>query len=314
MYRIGIDVGGTNIAAGLVDSSMRIIDRVSRKTDLPTTAERIIEDVSALIRELMTRNALASSAILNIGVGVPCTANVENGCMEDADHLGFPGGPLVSLLEERFRVPVVISNDANAAAWGEYKVCGYDAGSFILVTLGTGIGGGIILDGRLWTGTGFAAGELGHMVICAGGAPCGCGRKGCLEAYASATALIGQAKQRMASDDSTLLWRLCGGDIRGIEAKTVFDGAKEQDELCRKLLEEYTTYLSEGLANIINLFQPAVLCIGGGVSAAGEQLLAPVREKTSRLVLTGMSGRKTKIILAQLGNDAGIIGAAMLGY
>ena len=313
MYWIGIDVGGTNIAAGLVNESMEIVDRASLKTNLPTTPERIQEDVSRLITELMERNHLNTSDLYSIGVGVPCTANERTGWMADADHLGFAAGPLVEPLRERFGIPVYMGNDANAAAWGEYKISGYDGDSFLLVTLGTGVGGGIILNGKLWSGTNFAAGEFGHMVIRAGGNLCGCGRRGCFETYGSATALIRQAKERMTADRETALWNLCGGDMEKVEAKTVFDGAAAGDTASLELLDRYTEDLAEGIANLVNIFQPGVVCVGGGVSAAGDALLLPLQAKAKPMMFTGNSGGNTQLILARLGNDAGSIGAALLG-
>lgn len=313
MYRIGIDLGGTNIAAGLVDGSLNIIDRESVKTNLPTNIDRILQDITGLIHALMNRNALSREDIISVGVGVPCTADEWSGYMEDASHLGFERASLVQPLRQRLNMPVYIGNDANAAAWGEYMTCGYDAGSFILVTLGTGIGGGIILNRKLWSGANFAAGELGHMVIHTGGAQCSCGRRGCFEAYGSATALIRQAREHMESDSDTLLWQRCRGDIDKVEAKTVFDAASRGDRASRQLLDDYTTYLAEGIANIINIFQPEIVCIGGGVSAAGDDLILPLREKVLPMLYTRNAPQNARIIPARLGNDAGIIGAAMLG-
>ena len=298
MYRIGIDLGGTNTAAGLVDETGRIIDRESVKTNLPTDPDRIARDITGLCRALMARNGLQTRDIRSVGVGVPCTANKQNGWMEDADHLGFPDGPLAEPLKAALGLPVFIENDANAAAWGEYKAGSYDADSFVLVTLGTGIGGGIILGGKLITGVNNAAGELGHMTIRMDGKPCGCGRKGCFETYASATALIARACEML--------------DAPITEAKTVFDRAAAGDPVCAALLDEYTACLAEGLANIINIFGPAYVCIGGGVSHAGAQLLQPVREKTYARMFARAAQRKPQIILAKLHNDAGILGAAWL--
>lgn len=311
MYRIGIDLGGTNIAGGLVTQDGKLLDRETVKTDLPTDLDRIVRDIGFLAETLMARSGLTAADVECIGVGVPCTANKDTGAMEDADHLGFPGGPLVSALEARLPLRVRIENDANAAAWGEYRTGGYEDDSLILVTLGTGIGCGIILNGRLWRGVRFGAGELGHMVIHAGGARCGCGRRGCFEMYGSATALIRRARERMTAEPRTALWRLCGGEPERLEARTVFDGAAQRDGLCLELLDEYTTDLAEGFANMIYLLQPAVLCIGG-VSAAGAALLDPVRKKTEERLFDGPSGRRTRIVLAAQNNDAGIIGAALL--
>lgn len=312
MYRIGIDFGGTFIAAGLVDGSMRIVDRRSVRTNVPRPMEGMADDMAAMVRDILSRNGLRKEDLASVGVGVPGTANGRNGHIEDANNLGFDDEPFVSLLEGKVGLPVCFGNDANAAAWGEYRAGGYEEDSFIMMTIGTGIGGGVILNGKLWTGVNDAAAEFGHMTIRYDGAPCNCGRKGCFEAYGSATALIGQARERMRSDDAALLWELCGGDLNRLEAKTVFDGAGRGDGACVQLLDAYTTYLAEGAANIINLFQPAYLCVGGGVSRAGGALLTPLREKTAKRVYSQNAKRNTQIVLAKLDNDAGIIGAALL--
>ena len=298
MFRIGIDLGGTNTAAGLVDAQGNIIDRESVKTNLPTTLERIVENITALCHMLMARNGLEPKDICLVGVGVPCTANIQTGWMQDADHLGFSGGPLREQLQVALQLPVAIGNDADAAALGEFRGGGYDGDSFVLVTLGTGIGGGIILNGKLLQSCNNAAGELGHMTIHMDGEPCCCGRKGCFEAYGSATALICQACEATGE--------------RITEAKTVFERAAAGDAVCISVLDRYTTYLAEGFANIINIFGPDWLCIGGGVSAAGDALLEPVRRKTYEKVFAKNAKKNTEIILARLHNDAGIIGAALL--
>lgn len=314
MYRIGIDLGGTNTAAGLVDENGCILDRESVKTNLPTTPNRIVSSMVSLCRTLMGRNGIAAGDIASIGVGVPCTGNKETGWMEDADHLGFPGCPLTAPLKAQLGVPVFIENDANAAAWGEYKSGGYDGDSFILVTLGTGIGAGIILGGKLHTGVNDTAGELGHMTISMDGEPCECGRRGCFETYASATALIRQARAAMISAPDSMLWTLCGGNDDTVDAKMVFDAAARGDALALRLTDRYTTYLAEGLSNIINIFAPAFVCIGGGVSYAGDALLAPVRAKTEERTFAKNARRRPRIILAKLHNDAGILGAALLDH
>lgn len=312
MYRIGIDLGGTSIAAGLVDGSRRIVDKLSVPTNAPRPMAGIADDMAALAEELLARNGLRREDLAAVGAGVPGTANRENGHLEDANNLGFDDEPFVSVLEERLGLPVRFGNDANAAAWGEYQASGSREDSFVMMTIGTGIGGGVILNGKLWDGVNGAAAEFGHMTIRYDGAPCTCGRVGCFEAYASATALIRQARERMAAVQDTLLWKLCGGEPDQVEARTVFEGAAAGDEACRALLDVYTAYLAEGAANIVNLFQPAVLCVGGGVSRAGEALLTPLREKTAKRIYSQNAKRNTRITLAQLDNDAGIIGAALL--
>ena len=312
MYRIGIDIGGTFIAAGLVDASMRIVDRTGVRTNAPRPMESMIDDMAFMVWTLLERNGLRDADVVSVGTGVPGTANSGNGHIEDANNLGFDDEPFVPLLEERLRLPVRFGNDANAAAWGEYRAGNYPEDSFVMMTIGTGIGGGVILNGKLWSGINGAAAEFGHMAIRCGGEPCSCGRSGCFEAYGSATALIRQARERMKSDETSLLWQLCGRDPEKVEARTVFDGAEKGDAACVQLLDTYTTYLAEGTANIINLFQPAYLCVGGGVSRAGEALLLPLREKTAERIYSQNAKRNTQIILARLDNDAGIIGAALL--
>lgn len=313
MYRIGIDLGGTNIVVGLVEQDFRIVDKCSVKTQVPRSVESMTADMAQMARTLLERNRLLWQDVASVGVGVPGTANPENGHMEDANNLGFDDVPFLPLLAKKIPVPVHFGNDANVAAWGEYLTGGYQEDSFVMVTVGTGIGGGIILGGSLWPGINGAAAEFGHMTIDHDGVPCNCGRRGCFEAMASANALITQAREQMRKHPESLLWSLCGGNAAKVEAKTVFDGAAAGDETARELLDVYITYLAEGITNIINVFQPAVLCIGGGVSRAGEVLLRPLREEVARRVYSRNSKRNTRIELAKLDNDAGILGAALLG-
>lgn len=312
MYRIGIDLGGTNIVAGLVNERLEIVDKCSVKTNVPRAIESIVQDMVQMVHTLMARNELGAKDLASVGVGVPCTANPHNGHMEDANNLGFEDVPFLTLLAEKLPCPVFFDNDANVAAWGEYQTGGYGEDSFIMMTIGTGIGGGIILNGKLWPGINGAAAEFGHMTIDYDGVPCNCGRFGCFEAMASANALISQAKRRMAEHPESLMWQLCGGNLEKLEAKVVFDAAPE-DQTAAELLDAYTTYLAEGITNIINIFQPAVLCIGGGVSRAGDALLLPVREKVAQRIYSKNSKRNTTIELAKLDNDAGVLGAALLG-
>lgn len=297
MYTIGVDLGGTNTAAGLVDESGRIVDRLSIATNLPTTPERLVQSIASLSRELMERSGLTARQIRRVGVGVPCTAVPETGWLEDASHLGFSAGPLAKPLEQLLGIPVTIGNDADAAAWGEYHSGGYRGKNLVLVTLGTGIGSGIVLGGHLLQSRAGTAGEVGHMAMDPNGPLCSCGRRGCWECYGSATALVRQAQQAAVA-------------VTG--AKEVFDRAAAGDMVCAGVLDHYTTYLADGFANLINILSPDVLCIGGGVSAAGAALLEPVRYKTAQRVLTHRTDIGTQIVLAGLGNDAGILGAALL--
>lgn len=316
MLRIGVDLGGTNIAAGLIDDEYRILDRASVKTNVPRPPESIIADIAGLAKLLCGRNNVDSGELEVVGVGVPGTINEDTGYVEYSNNIRFENVPFIKLLGDMVDVPVRFGNDANVAALGEYLAGGYNVKSFVMITLGTGIGSGIILDGKLIKGINFAASEFGHTVIKMGGEQCTCGRKGCFEAYASATALIRDTRRALSEADNeaahSAIWQLCGGDPEKVEAKQVFDAVKLDDKLAKELFLNYTEYLAEGIANIINILQPELICIGGGVSKAGEMLLAPVREKVAGKIFSKNSARNTKIELARLDNDAGIIGAAML--
>ena len=221
--------------------------------------------------------------------------------------------PLCDLVSRRLDLPALLENDANAAALGEYVAgAGWGHKSLVAVTLGTGVGAGAVLDGKLFTGFNYAGMEAGHTVIRRGGRQCNCGRKGCWETYASATGLILSTREAMALHPESALWQLAPASDR-VSGRTAFDAAQTGDPTAREVVENYITDLACGLANLINLFQPEVLCIGGGVSAQGEALLAPVRTILDREEFTRSSPRRTQVRTARLGNDAGIIGAALLG-
>lgn len=313
MYSIGIDLGGTKIAAGVTDQKNQLLFETSIPTNLPKTAEAIADSIYILVSEMLAAHDMDFAQIESVGVGIPGTVNQETGMVEYANNFGFDNVPFVKMIEERFPCPVYAENDAGAAAWGEYIAgAGRGCRSMVAVTLGTGVGGGIILDGKLLGGCNRAAGEVGHMVIERGGRPCTCGRKGCLEAYASATAFVKRAREEAEKAPDSLLNSLCGHDINKLNGKLVFDAVLQNDPTAKDVLEEYLNYLSEGIANLINILQPEILCIGGGLSGAGEQLIIPIREKTAPLLYSRYSRKNTKIVQASLGNTAGIIGAAGL--
>lgn len=307
MYNIGIDLGGTNIAVGLVDEAHNLVYQTSEPTNLPKSPERLADDIHALVVRMLTDRGLTEADVHCAGIGIPGTVNQAEGTVEYANNFGFDNVPFVRLLQERFSCRLLAANDAGAAAWGEYLAgCGKGVKSMVAMTLGTGVGGGIVLNGRLWGGCNAAAGEMGHMVIHTGGRPCTCGRKGCLEAYASATALVQRATEAVADAPESLLAK---GPIDG---RAVFAAAKAGDETAARVLDEFITDLAEGVTNIINILQPELLCIGGGLSGAGAQLLDPLRKKVTPMIYSRYSRRNTRLELASLGNAAGIIGAAGL--
>ncbi len=313
-YYIGIDLGGTNIAAGLVGEDGTLFTRLSVPTRSGRSAGGIVQDMADLAKKAAQEGNVSWEEIEAVGLGVPGTANKETGMVEYANNLGFYDEPVVSMMEEALPGKKIrFDNDANAAAWGEYTAgSGKGVSSMLAVTLGTGVGGGIILDGKLYEGINYAAGEFGHFTIERNGIPCNCGRKGCFEAYASATALISQTKAAMLENPQSVLWELCGGEIGNVEGKTLFDGVRRQDETALLVFDRYIEYLAAGLVDLINIFQPDLICIGGGISKAGDLLLDPLKRIIDQEDYARTSKRRTRIAAAMLDNDAGLIGAALL--
>ena len=301
--------------AGIVDEDYRIVKSGAIPTITDRGAEKLIQDMAELVSVLLKEAEISMDEVASVGVGVPGTANKKTGIMEYANNLNMKDEPFILFLKRYFKKPVYFTNDANAAAWGEYLAgSGKGYRSLVMVTLGTGIGGAMILDGKLYEGCNFAAGEFGHFVIQCEGEPCNCGRRGCFETYASATGLIRMAKQAMETEEGrkSSLWNLCSGETDGLNAEMIFKAAKKGDLTAGQTVERYLYYLSVGITDIINIFQPEILCIGGGVSRAGNQLLDPLKRMVDQQIYTRDSQVKTEIVTATLGNDAGIIGAAML--
>lgn len=313
MYRIGVDLGGTNIVAGVVDEYYRIVGRGSMPTACPRPSWEIINDIALSINMAVEDANITLDDVLSIGIGTPGSVNKRFGVIEYANNLGFDNVPCKEILQVQFDKPIYIENDANCAALGE-AIAGAGEGveDFIAVTLGTGVGTGIVVGGKILNGCNDAAGEMGHMVINADGEQCTCGRKGCWEAYSSATALIRETKKAMLEDKDSKMWELVDGDIENTNGRTSFDAMRAGDETAKKVVDTYIHYLSIGLTNLINIFQPKVLCIGGGIGCEKENLLAPIREIVTKEHYSVHCAEQTRICSARLGNDAGVIGAALL--
>lgn len=313
MYYLGIDLGGTNIAAAVVDENYKIIGTAKVKTNCPRPAEEIVDDMFKAGMMAVKDAGLVLDDIYEVGVGAPGTVNPIDGFICYSTNLGFENLPLGEMLESKFERKVFLENDANAAAYGEQLAgAGKGADQFIAITLGTGVGGGVIINGNILSGMNSAGGELGHTVIVKDGVPCACGRKGCWEAYASASGLINQTKAAMKENKDSKMWEIAG-DINNVSGRTAFDGMRAGDETAKRVVREYCNYVACGLTNIINIFQPDVLCLGGGVSKEGETLVGPIREYVERERYSKNAAKQTVIKAAELGNDAGIIGAAFLG-
>ena len=314
MYRIGVDLGGTNIAVGIIDAENRIVARAQRKTNAPRAAEGIFDDIAAAVKEAMQSLGIANDQVKSIGVGTPGSVNKELELIEFANNLGFDNVPAYRMLRERTGVEnVYFDNDANCAALGEAVAgCGKGVKDFVMITLGTGVGSGIIANGKLVTGVNYAAGEMGHTVLVYGGEPCNCGRRGCWERYSSATALINQTKNAMRKNPDSLMWEIAEDSLNRVSGRTAFLAAKQGDAAAKKVVNAYEAYLACGLGNVINIFQPDILCVGGGIGNEKENLLEPVRRIVNSEIYSIHAKKQTKIVSATLGNDAGIIGAALL--
>ncbi|MBO5286762.1 MAG: ROK family protein [Clostridia bacterium] len=320
MYYLGIDLGGTNIAAGIVNEKYEIV----KKKSVPTLANRdgklIIKDMAELCRSLIEECGLTLDDIAYAGIATPGTANSETGVVEYANNLPFKKFPIADLLKEYLGVKkVLIENDANAAAKAEAIAGAAKGAKFsVMITLGTGLGGGIVLDGKVYSGFNFAGAELGHIVIEKDGKPCTCGRHGCWEAYSSATGLTNMTKEHLikarAEGRKTLIEELINGNLDNCNARVAFTAMKQGDQVGKEIVDEYISYLACGIANIINIFQPNVLSIGGGVCNEKDNLLKPLFEEVFKQTYTktGVTPQ-TELKIATLGNDAGIIGAAVLG-
>ncbi len=314
MYKLGIDLGGTNIVAGVVDENYNVIATAKTKTNCPRPAEEIIDDMAKVTFEAIENAGLTIDDIDYMGVGAPGSINPENGFIPYSNNINFVNVPLSDMLKERVGKDFFIDNDANAAAYGEFLAgSGKGTSHFIAITLGTGVGSGIIIDGKLFYGSNFAGGELGHTAIQVDGEDCTCGRKGCWEAYASATALIRQTKAKMLENKDSIMWEMVGGDIEKVSGRTSFDAMRKGDKAGKEVVDQYIRYVGIGLINSINIFQPQVLCIGGGISHEGDTLIKPLVEMVDKEnYFRGDAQFKTSIRTATLGNDAGIIGAAYL--
>ncbi len=313
MVFIGVDVGGTGIQLGAVDKNGHILAKggIPTRTDLPWQEQ--IHQIAACVTDTLDKAGLPLDEVQSVGVGVPGLANNKTGQVVFCTNLGWENLPFREEFQKHINKPVYIDNDATVAALAE-SVAGVSAGtdSSVFLTLGTGVGGGIVLHGKVWSGFHGVGSEIGHMILEADGERCSCGNLGCLERYCSATAIIRMAREQIASHPESLIVTLCGGDPAKINAKLVFDAAREGDPTAEKVFHRYVRYLAQAIDNVIAFLDPEVVVLGGGVSKAGAFLLDAVRKEVPNYLLY-KSVPFSRIELAQLGPDAGIIGAAMLG-
>lgn len=312
-YYIGIDLGGTNIKAGVVNENYEIIAKASTKTLCPRPAKEIADDMAKVSIEACKNAGISVDDVEWIGIGTPGIADNINGTIPYSNNLGFKDVPIRKYIREHIDKPVYVANDANAAAYGEF-VAGAAKGACdaVCITLGTGVGAGVIIDGKIFTGRNLAGTEIGHMVIETDGPQCTCGRKGCFEVFSSATGLINMTKQAIAENPGSVLAKYEKNDGK-VSARHAFMAMREGDSAGKAVVDKYIKYLAAGITNVINIFQPDILCIGGGVCNEGDPLMKPMVELVKKEVYTRMLDKNTEITVAKLGNDAGIIGAAFLG-
>ncbi len=315
MYYIGIDLGGTNIAAGLVDEHYKLVDKVSKPTNAKGGVEQIVERMAQAAKEVVEKCGVSMDDVACIGIGSPGVVDNQKKEVAFAANLGFLHTPVVKMLEKYLPgKKICIGNDADVAAYGEY-MAGAAKGvkNCMTITLGTGIGGGLIIDGKIYNGFNHAGGEFGHIVINQNGRPCTCGRNGCWEAYASVTGLIKTTQEMMQNHPESKMWEIAGGKLENVNGLTSFDAMRAGDPAGKEVVDIYIKAVAEGLVDVINIMQPEVLCIGGGISKEGDTLLLPIQKIANEQMFARHCDTHTEIRIAKLGNDAGIIGAALLG-
>ncbi len=315
MYRIGIDLGGTNIKAGIVNEGQQIIRQEFVPTKAGRPAEAVIADMAELVRSILKKELMGVEAVEKIGVGCAGTIDAKNGEIPYSNNLLWENVPLARLLKDYLQAdcPIRVSNDANCAALGEAKAgAARGVDNVVLLTLGTGVGGGVIIDGKIFEGAHAGGAELGHTSLVMGGEPCTCGRKGCVEAYVSATALIRDAKAAARRNPDSAMHALCKGNLDCMNGKIPFDAMQQGDEAASAVVTRYFDCLAEVIANFVNLFRPDLVLLSGGICNQGRELTDPLNERLGNLCFGGDKSFIPQIRCATLGNLAGIIGASNL--
>jgi glucokinase len=309
-FYIGIDLGGTFVKGGVVDQDGNILAQGKVPTEREKGTAQVVKNIADLAYQVLEAAGLKKEQAQGIGMGVPGMIDSKNGVVTYSNNFGWSNFPIAKEIQELIDLPVSIANDANVAALGEVKFgAAQEYENAIMLTLGTGVGGGIVVDGKLLEGNKSAGAELGHSIIVVNGEACTCGRKGCLEAYASATALIRDTKRAMQANKDSKMWEI--GDLEQVTGKTAFD-YKDTDKYAKEVVENYINYLGQGIVNFANVFRPEAMILGGGVCAQGDALIKPLQEILDREIYAGKVGPQVKVVVAKLENSAGILGAAAL--
>lgn len=310
-YTIGIDLGGTNIVAGLVNEKGEIEEKIAAKTQPEKGFGFVTDTMARLVKELFTRAALTPAEVSSIGIGSPGTSDKSAGTIVFSNNLNWHDAPLVATMKEKTGIDTYIANDADCAALGEFAVgAGEKYNSMVMITIGTGVGSGVVLDGKLFAPAGSSATELGHTTMITGGEACTCGRKGCVEAYASFSALIRDGNRAADAHPESMLAELRAKG-QALNGKNIFDCAKEGDAVAKALVDRFIDFMGQFFVNVANSFGVKVIVVGGGISKEGQWLADQLREIVVREMYAGERFAPA-IVMATLGNDAGVIGAAML--
>ena len=313
MYAIGVDIGGMSMKIGLVNERGVVVDTVIVPTNQHDPFDVTINNLNNGIKELLAKQNLYPDDVNGIGIGVPGVVNLRTGCVDSAANLHWEYVPLKKMVEEGTGIQVRLTNDANAAALGEARFgFKWKFPNVVMLTLGTGVGGGLIVDGKLYEGNEGKGAELGHTTLIMGGKPCNCGRKGCVEAYASATALMNITREAMERHKDSSLWKMCDGDLAKINGKMSFDACKEGDQAGVEAIDEYITYLGETIINFNNIFRPNAFILSGGVAKQGDYLIERLKEYCARFDWGYKNTPVPELLIATLGYDSGIVGAASL--
>lgn len=309
---LGVDIGGMSIKIGVVDQVGRILQTATIVTENITPEDQAVK-IAESIEELIKTNGYSKDDFTGVGVGCPGSIDTKNGVVRASANLNWNFFPLKEILETKLGMYVRVANDADAAALAEVTFGSAKAYSdAILLTIGTGVGGGIVINKKLYEGYSGMAGELGHITMFYGGLPCGCGRNGCFEQYASASALIRITKEFMLKDKTSAMWEEVQGDIEKVNGITSFKCAKSGDKTANEVVDLYISYVSEGILNYCNIFRPEAIIIGGGISKEGDYLIDKIKAYCKKFSYGYKGTVEPEILVAKLGNSAGIIGAASL--
>lgn len=310
-YYIGIDVGGTFVKAGIVDESGNIVADGKIASECDKGGNKLAENAATLVMRLLEKSGISKDQIVGAGMGFPGFIDSKNGIVVYSNNVRLSDFPVVEIMQAKLGLKVKVANDANVAALGEKMFgAGKEYNDMVMITLGTGVGAGIIIDGKLFEGNRSAGAEIGHMLLVHGGEQCTCGRKGCFEAYSSATALIRDTRRAMQNHKDSLMWEI--GSIDNVTGKTPFDYAKK-DKYAAEVVNNYIEMLGSALTDIANIFRPEAIIIGGGVCAQGDNLIVPLKQKIqSELFGADFGSPEVVLRIAELGNKAGLLGAAAL--